>query len=178
MQRSAQVRVCDGNLIIGTGGGTHRHPKYACSNDFNRCICGNDLYIRQDQLEECLLGKLQADLLRKEVVEDAPEECGTRQRASTWNLSDGTPRQFAENGIADRRGLLNRDPALAKPGPQKHLSEIKMIPTEDHLDCQYLTEGTWSLLADNPGLAQTRLPSDGRIRMVAGVGFEPTTFGL
>jgi CheY-like chemotaxis protein len=37
-------------------------------------------------------------------------------------------RRFVENGIADLRGLLNRDPALAKPERQKHLSEIRRFP--------------------------------------------------
>ena len=87
-------------------------------------------------------------------------------------------RRFVENGIASLRGLLNRDPALAKSELQKHLSEIRMTPTEDHKDWHYVAEGTWDLLAGNPGLARTRQPSDWRIRMVAGVGFEPTTFGL
>ena len=87
-------------------------------------------------------------------------------------------RRFVEKGIANLRGLLNRDPALAKSELQKHLSEIRMIPTEDPLDWHYVAEGTWNLLANDPGLVRTRQPSDWRIRMVAGVGFEPTTSGL
>jgi hypothetical protein len=33
---------CGANLIIGTGGGTHVHPKYVCSNYFNRGIESRD----------------------------------------------------------------------------------------------------------------------------------------
>jgi site-specific DNA recombinase len=45
---------CGANLIIATGGGTHRHKKYACSRRFNRGGCRNDLYIRRDNLEDIL----------------------------------------------------------------------------------------------------------------------------
>jgi site-specific DNA recombinase len=231
---------CGGNLIIGTGGGSHRHPKYVCSNYFNRGTCNNDLYIRRDELEERLLRKLQGELLRKEVVDYALDEFRRQARVSLSSLSREvsqmrqrkeklereirnlsnaiaehghsgylfeqitareteifsiTQRQlsasndsleahldemrlFVENGIADLSGLLNWDPALAKPELQKHLSEIRMIPAENHQGWHYVAEGTWNLLADNPELAQTRQPSGWRIRMVAGVGFEATTFGL
>ena len=45
------AKRCGANLIIATGGGTHRHKKYACSRRFNRGGCDNDLYIRRDELE-------------------------------------------------------------------------------------------------------------------------------
>jgi len=65
---------CGANLIIATGGGTHRHKKYACSRRFNRGGCENDLYIRRDDLEELLLGKLQSEILKPEVVDYAVME--------------------------------------------------------------------------------------------------------
>jgi site-specific DNA recombinase len=47
---------CGSNLIITSGGG--KKPKYVCSGYFNRGICSNKLYIRQDEVEERLLGKI------------------------------------------------------------------------------------------------------------------------
>ena len=50
---------CEGNLVIGTGGSSHRHPKYVCANYYNRGTCKNNLYIRHDELEKRLLKGLQ-----------------------------------------------------------------------------------------------------------------------
>jgi site-specific DNA recombinase len=231
---------CGGNLIIATGGGTHRRPKYVCSNYFNRGVCGNRLYIRRDHLEERLLGRIQSELLRPEVIEYAVSEFGRQlhvalesldgeigqmrkrkeeldrrirnivaaieehghspallqqlaqnQRevdAITGRLLSATPglieerlaeiRAFVETGISDLRGLLSRDVMLAKAEMRKHLDEVRMIPTSGQKAWHYVAEGSWNLLGTNSNLDQTRQPSDWRIRMVAGVGFEPTTSGL
>jgi site-specific DNA recombinase len=77
---------CGGNLIIATGGGTHRRPKYVCSNYFNRGVCGNRLYIRRDHLEERLLGRIQSELLRPEVIEYALGEFGRQLRTALGSL--------------------------------------------------------------------------------------------
>src|SRR5208282_5147359 len=58
--------LCGSNLIIASGGG--KKAKYVCSGYFNRGICSNNLYIRQDELEERLLGKLRAELLQPESI--------------------------------------------------------------------------------------------------------------
>jgi site-specific DNA recombinase len=232
--------VCGGNLIIATGGGTHRHPKYVCSNYFNRGVCGNRLYIRRDQLEERLLGRLQSELLRPEVIDYAVSEFGRQLRTALGNLGGeveqmrrrkqelerkiqnlvaaiadhghsspllqqlaqhesemhaitdqllsttpgsveariGEIREFVEAGITDMRDLLNRDVLLAKAELRKHLDEVRMIPTQGQEAWHYIAEGKWDLLGADSGLDRTRQPSDWRIRMVAGVGFEPTTSGL
>ena len=78
---------CGANLIIATGGGTHRHKKYACSRRFNRGGCQNDLYIRRDDLEELLLGKLQGELLRPEVIDYAVEEFQRQLEVALTSLS-------------------------------------------------------------------------------------------
>jgi len=41
-----------------------------------------------------------------------------------------------------------------------------------------IAEGTWDLLGTDPYASIFGVPADGRIRMVAGGGFEPPTFGL
>jgi signal transduction histidine kinase len=76
-----------GNLIIGTGGGTHVHKKYVCANYFNRGTCGNDLYIRRDVLEERLLGRLRSELLRPEVIDYAVSEFGRQLRTALSSAS-------------------------------------------------------------------------------------------
>ena len=227
---------CRGNLIIATGGGTHRHPKYVCSNYFNRRICKNGVYIRREVLEERLLSRIQSELLKPEVIDYAVSEFGRQLHAALSNIADGLAqtrkrkeqlereiarfnaaiaqggpleslvrevaardaelkgitnkllaasttsieakvreiRRFVEGRVADIRSLLQRDTALAKAELQTHLSEIRMTPTYKGNDWSYVAEGTWNLL----GVGPTRQFLDWRIRMVAGVGFEPTTSGL
>ena len=79
---------CGANLIIATGGGTHRHKKYACSRRFNRGGCQNDLYIRRDDLEDLLLGKLQSEILRPEAIDYAVMEFQRQLEAALGSLSD------------------------------------------------------------------------------------------
>jgi site-specific DNA recombinase len=78
--------TCGGNLIIATGGGTHRHQKYVCSSYVNRGTCKNDLYIRRDHLQERLLGRLQSELLRPDVIDYAVSEFGRQLRTALRNL--------------------------------------------------------------------------------------------
>ncbi len=72
--------LCGSNLIIATGGG--KKPKYVCSGYSNRGICSNNLYIRHDELEERLLGKLRTELLQPEAIELAIESFGRQLRSS------------------------------------------------------------------------------------------------
>src|SRR5271170_514231 len=58
--------LCGSNLIIASGGG--KKPKYVCSGYFNRGICSNNLYIRQDELEERLLGRMRSELLEPDSI--------------------------------------------------------------------------------------------------------------
>jgi hypothetical protein len=74
-------------MVISTGGGTHHHPKYACSNRVNRGTCSNDLYIRRDELEERLLGNLQTELLQPEAIDFAIAEFGRQLVSSLANIS-------------------------------------------------------------------------------------------
>jgi hypothetical protein len=226
---------CGANLILVTGGGTHRHPKYACSRRFNRCGRGNGLCIRREDLEDLLLGKLQSEILRPQAVDHAIVEFQRQLGVGLVSLSGGlaevtagigsTPpaAAIAESGrskallaeiarkeaelqaITDRllsaspesiearigeirtfvairlgnlRELLRKDSALARAELLKHTSEITMTPNENIEHRFYVAEGNWNFLGSDPVVARERQPSGWRIRMVAGVGFEPTTFGL
>ena len=58
-----------------------------------------------------------------------------------------------------------------------------MRPVGDGRKWQYEAEGSWNLVGTDNNAPHTEElialdSSEGRLRMVAGVGFEPTTFGL
>lgn len=231
---------CGANLIIATGGGTHRHPKYACSRRFNRGGCENDLYIRRDDLEDMMLKNLQEKVLSPEAVEYAiaeyREQLGTALKALTGDLAEmrqrktrieaevsrlvaavsevghskallqelarkevelqaitdrllsdsqesieariGEIRTLVMSGIENLRNLLREDTAMARTELLKHSGEIRMTPHTGVKHRFYIAEGNWDLLGREPIVDQRRQCDDWRLRMVAGVGFEPTTFGL
>jgi hypothetical protein len=107
---------CGGNLIIGTGGGTHVHKKYVCANYFNRGTCGNDLYIRRDVLEERLLGSLQSELLQPEVIDYAVSAFGRQLRTALATESDDL------SAMRRRKELIEKEiqrftAAIAHGGP-------------------------------------------------------------
>jgi site-specific DNA recombinase len=113
---------CGANLIIATGGGTHRHKKYACSRRFNRGGCDNDLYIRRDDLEDLLLGKLQSEILQPEVGDYAVMEFQRQLQAALGGLSDDLAemRQRKTRLEAEVRRLVS---AVAECGHSKSLLE-------------------------------------------------------
>jgi site-specific DNA recombinase len=113
---------CGANLIVATGGGTHRHKKYACSRRFNRGGCENDLYIRRDELEELLLGKLQSEILQPEVVDYAIVEFQRQLEDALGSLSDDLAgmRQRKTRLEAEVRRLVS---AVAEIGHSKSLLE-------------------------------------------------------
>ncbi len=91
------------------------------------------------------------------------------------NLSD--IRSFIMQKMGDIRTLLAGDPAPARKELQKHVSEIRMIPQAGDGMPHYVAEGRWNLL----GSGKDPLAGDTtarQIRVVAGAGFEPATFGL
>jgi site-specific DNA recombinase len=230
--------LCGSNLIIASGGG--KKPKYVCSGYLNRGICSNKLYIRQDELEQRLLNKLQAELLRPESVEFAIEVFGRQLRSSLASVSnelgemrlrkekvereirnlaqaiaenghskymleeiavrekevagitdqllsfapDSVQNQvedvkrLVEDGIQDLHRLCSENSPAAKQELHSHLSAVRMYPSVDGESWHYIAEGTWDLLGTDPLAPKVRGSEEGRIRMVAGGGFEPPTFGL
>ena len=87
-------------------------------------------------------------------------------------------RRLVEDGIQNVHRLCNEESPAAKQELHSHLSAIRMFPTEDGEDWYYVAEGTWNLLGTDPLAPDMRVCEEGRIRMVAGGGFEPPTFGL
>jgi Recombinase zinc beta ribbon domain len=81
--------------------------------------------------------------------------------------------------LMDLGKLLNIDPMRAKAELLKHVTEIKMTPTRDNGKGFYIAEGKWDLVGENSSGPQLQNGKEGQyFPMVAGVGFEPTTFGL
>jgi hypothetical protein len=85
-------------------------------------------------------------------------------------------RQFVAKRLSDLQGLLSGETTLARAEIKKHLEEIRMTPQYGEGKPHYLAEGAWNLLGKETGPSHNTalLP----IRMVAGGGFEPSTFGL
>jgi hypothetical protein len=62
--------VCGANLIIVSGYGSYgHHPKYGCSQHFNRGTCSNAITVRRDWLERRLLDELQNQVLKRQAIE-------------------------------------------------------------------------------------------------------------
>ena len=103
----------------------------------------------------------------------------TRQLLSTDkdSLSDhiARVRAFAAGQLGNLQRMAAKDRTKAKLELRKHLSAIRMEPQPVDGKGYYVAEGAWDLLAgfdSGPG-------KEGEARLlVAGVGFEPTTFGL
>jgi DNA invertase Pin-like site-specific DNA recombinase len=98
--------------------------------------------------------------------------------AST-NIDREDLRSRIEEEVADLPALLNIDPVRAKAELQKHLSGIRMVPTERNGNRFYVAEGEWDMTPEmKTGSQLFDSEENPYFRMVAGAGFEPATFGL
>ena len=71
------------------------------------------------------------------------------------------------------------DAPRAKAELQKHVTEIRMTPSQSDGERFYLAEGKWDIAGLNESGPRLRHGKEGqRLQMVAGAGFEPATFGL
>jgi site-specific DNA recombinase len=87
-------------------------------------------------------------------------------------------RGFVKDQISDIRAVLGRDAGRARLELAKHVREIKMQPRQVGQHRFYQAEGEWNLLGGLPETGPNGQQSGWRVRMVAGAGFEPATFGL
>jgi len=90
----------------------------------------------------------------------------------------GEVRRLVEEGIQNLQSLSKLESSAAKEELHSHLSAVRMYPLEDGEGWYYMAEGAWNLLGTDPLAPDMRVCEEGRIRMVAGGGFEPPTFGL
>ena len=78
--------------------------------------------------------------------------------------------------LGEIRQLLSADVQKAKAELEKHVTSIRMVPQLEGKKGHYIAEGEWNLMGgygEEAGDSATKC-----IRMVAGGGFEPPTFGL
>jgi site-specific DNA recombinase len=85
---------------------------------------------------------------------------------------------FVTRRLLDLPGLLNSDVTQARAELLRHVTEIRMIPHGTNKCGSYVAEGDWNLLGGYLETERARHLLGVRARLVAGVGFEPTTSGL
>jgi site-specific DNA recombinase len=112
---------------------------------------------------------------RERQLRDITERLLSREPGSIEDHLAGI-RQFVTERLTDLQGLLGGEIGLARAELRKHVGEIRMVPQYGEAEPHYLAEGTWDLLGKETGPSHNTAPV--KIRMVAGVGFEPTTSGL
>jgi hypothetical protein len=79
-------------------------------------------------------------------------------------------RSFVTSRLADLPGLISQDVARARAELSKYVTQVTMTPAGTSGQRLYTCQGQWDLLGSSHGA--------GDVRMVAGGGFEPPTFGL
>jgi hypothetical protein len=92
-------------------------------------------------------------------------ELETVQRDSV-ERHPGNIRDFVKAGLKDLLALLRLDAVRARGELAKYTTEIRMIPERAGYELHYVAEGSWNSFGEND------------FAMVAGEGFEPSTFGL
>jgi hypothetical protein len=91
-------------------------------------------------------------------------------------------RSFVERETQNLPALLHDNSPLVKQELHRHLKAITMHPVGDGRGWHYEAEGSWNLLGTDEESSheepEAQDSDEGRLRMVAGAGFEPATFGL
>jgi site-specific DNA recombinase len=87
-------------------------------------------------------------------------------------------RRFVSERLGSIRKLLAADVERAKLELAKHVTEIRMIPQVLGKKGHYVASGEWNLLGGYSEPVEIVGGAGKRVRMVAGGGFEPPTFGL
>ena len=85
---------------------------------------------------------------------------------------------FVTGRLARLNALLNSDVTQARAELMKHVTEIRLLPQNTETESYYVAVGEWNLLGTGAETDRARHPLGVRARLVAGVGFEPTTSGL
>jgi hypothetical protein len=85
-------------------------------------------------------------------------------------------RVFVLSRLHDIRRVLQTNMEQARMELFNHIDPIVMRPALRGDDRFYVAEGEWDLLGNNKGRPVEAAPAN--LEIVAGVGFQPTTFGL
>ena len=107
------------------------------------------------------------------------------QRERQRHSSSGIPQvpaeeitKFVVGRLSRLPRLLNTDVTQARAELLRHVAEIRLAPRQTAEGPDYVAEGEWDLLGNQAESDRARHLSGVRARLVAGVGFEPTTSGL
>ena len=108
-----------------------------------------------------------------QAIAEREQELGEIEKSlyqddANGSLQTGELRQFAITRLAALPELLGSDVSRARAELARHIDSVKMTPTEEDGNRRYVCEGDWNLIGSLTG----------DVRMVAGGGFEPPTFGL
>jgi hypothetical protein len=83
-----------------------------------------------------------------------------------------------EQEVSQLSQLLNLDSDRARAHLVQHVSDVQVKPTDAARKKFYIAEGKW-LVAEDEIVTGALLDGDAcLLRLVAGAGFEPATFGL
>jgi site-specific DNA recombinase len=102
----------------------------------------------------------------QELKEITRELVGTGSDSVSTHMAQA--RQFVTARLGNIRQLLASNVQKAKIELAQHVTQISMIPQREGKKGHYVADGEWNLVG---GYAEC-------VRMVAGDGFEPPTFGL
>jgi len=105
------------------------------------------------------------------------------ERLSAWGpglqqVQPSDVTEFVKHRLARLCDLLNSDVTQARAELLRHVSEIRLKPKRTETGSEYVAEGEWNLLGTYPETDRARHLLGVRARLVAGVGFEPTTSGF
>ena len=107
-------------------------------------------------------------------IDERLNACGTgRHEVRPSDVTD-----FVKARLETLCDLLNSDVTQARAELLRHVSEIRLIPKQTEAGSEYVAEGEWNLMGTYPEKDRARHLLGVRARLVAGVGFEPTTSGL
>jgi hypothetical protein len=109
---------------------------------------------------------LEAIVERERELERLAAKIATAERR-TVEKHPGNIRAFVTDALKSLRALINGDTTRARAELSKYTAEIRMIPEVDENGrAFYIAEGGWNLFGGSD------------FALVAGEGFEPSTFGL
>ena len=130
----------------------------------------------QDQLQRLTAAVAESGhspVLLRAIAEREQELGEIRRLASDNDASRQSPEhfpQFITERLSRLPELLSMDVMRARAELTRHVTHITMIPESANGAQYYACQGEWNLLGTPR--------STGDVRMVAGGGFEPPTFGL
>ena len=110
------------------------------------------------------------DAIRQREQELAELEASQVRADNRFPADSERLRQLVLDKVSRLPELLSLDVVRARAELAKHVGQITLAPAERNGRPHYLCRGDWNLLGT--------LDGGGDVRMVAGGGFEPPTFGL